>query len=103
MFGHVESEADCENEKIEYRIVTNYEDAYRYNSPRGQSAPKSKVFVDVNEKNYKVESSKREKEEKQIRDRSNRKNNKKDISDERKSVWGIVAAIIFFILQAFFS
>lgn len=91
-----------ENEKIEYRIVTSYEDAYRYNSPRGHKAMKSEVFLDVNEKNYKKESTKREKAERDMRNRQNKKNNHKDTGDAAKSIWGIIVAIIFVLLQMFF-
>lgn len=102
MFKGVESEAIYDNQKIEYRIVTNYEDAYRYNSPRGQRAPKAEIFMDINEKNYKTESTKREKQDQAIRNRENKKNNPKDVSDGSKSIWAIIIAIIFFILKAIF-
>lgn len=102
MFGHPQSEADFDNEKIEYRIVTKYEDAYKYNSPGGYRHPKTEVFTDVNEKNYNLESRKRERQEKNIRDRENKKNNPKDSKDDDKTVWGIIAAVIFFILEAIF-
>lgn len=102
MFRRAESELDFENEKIDYRIVTDYEDAYRYNSPGGQRAPKVESFIDVNERNYKSESTKRERRDKAIRDMANNKNNHKDIGDEFKSIIGIIIAIIFFIIQIFF-
>ncbi|MBB6622500.1 hypothetical protein H7E67_03560 [Clostridium gasigenes] len=102
MFKGVESEAIYDNQKIEYRIVTNYEDAYRYNSPRGKSAPKAEIFMDINEKNYKSESTKRERQDKAIRNRSNRKNNHKDSSDETKTIGAIIIAIIFFVLKLIF-
>lgn len=102
MFRRAESESDFENEKIDYRIVTNYEDAYRYNSPGGYKMPNVEEFKDVNERNYKLESTKRERRESAIRNLANKKNNHKDSSDEVKSIIGIIIAIIFFIIQIFF-
>lgn len=102
MFRRAESESDFENEKIDYRIVTNYEDAYRYNSPGGHRMPKVEEFKDVNERNYKLESTKRERRERVIRNLANKKNNHKDSGDEVKSIIGIIIAIIFFIIQIFF-
>lgn len=102
MFRRPESELDYDNEQIEYRIVTKYEDAYKYNSPYGHMVPKTEVFNDVNEKNYKRESTKREKIEIDLRNRANNKNNHKDTGDAAKSTWGIIIAIIFIIIQMFF-
>lgn len=103
MFGRAESEADFENEKIDYRIVTNYEQAYKYNAPHGYIAPKLEGFIDVNEKNYKSESTKRERAEAVIRKRQNSKTNHKDTSDESKASWAIIIAIIIFILKLIFK
>lgn len=97
-----ESELDYDNEQIEYRIVTKYEDAYKYNSPGGHKAPKTEVFKDVNEKNYKKESTKREKAESDLRNKNNHKNNHRDTGDGGKTIWGIIITIIFLIFQMFF-
>lgn len=103
MFGKPQSESDYDNEKIDYRIVTSYEQAYKYNAPHGYKAPILDGFNDVNEKNYKSESTKRERADAALRNRQNRKNNHKDTSDESKSMWGIIIAIIFFLFKLIFE
>lgn len=88
MFNKPESESDYDNEKIEYRIVTSYDEAYKYNSPKGYEAPKAESFVDINEKNYRLESTKRERTEKNI------KNNDKNSRDKYKFTWETIGDVI---------
>ncbi|MGL5087150.1 MAG: hypothetical protein ACRC68_15780 [Clostridium sp.] len=102
MFEKPQSELDFDNEKIDYRIVTNYEQAYSYNAPRGYKAPILEGFNDVNEKNYKSESTKRERAEIALRNRQNSITNHKDTSDASKGIFGVILAIIFFLFELIF-
>ena len=95
MFEKPASEKDYKSEGIRYRVVSNYEQAYRYNSPNGHSAPKAEKFIDINETNYKSQNRKREIQMKEMQYNEDIYNER----EEEESIWSKIGHFILVIIE----